>query len=324
MLPVRVLGCVAFVHLHKNQRSKLDPCAVCCVFLGYAVHKKGYRCYDPTTSKMYETMDVTFLESETYFSSASNSSLQREIRDIEEKNWSGLAWPYYPTADATNGDADGAADDENTDATNGDADGGTECPTDSVSGASPAADGAADNETADATVRDADGGADMIPSFSVPDCMTPENVPEVSTPTDPILDTIARYVLPDRSNWGKLPTRYSLESHAKRSKYPIANYMSTHRLFEPLEIFVNNVSTADIPKDVHAAFKDPNWTQAIKDEMSALQKNDTWQLVSLPDGKKTVGCKWVFTIKYKADGSIDRYKARLVAKGYTQTYGIDY
>jgi hypothetical protein len=44
----------------------------------------------------------------------------------------------------------------------------------------------------------------------------------------------------------------------------------------------------------------------------------------LPRGKKTVGCKWVFSIKHKADGSIDRYKARLVAKGYTQTYGIDY
>lgn len=44
----------------------------------------------------------------------------------------------------------------------------------------------------------------------------------------------------------------------------------------------------------------------------------------LPEGRKTVGCKWIFSIKYKADGSIDRYKARLVAKGYTQKYGIDY
>ena len=41
-------------------------------------------------------------------------------------------------------------------------------------------------------------------------------------------------------------------------------------------------------------------------------------------GKKLVGCKWIYTMKYRADGSIERYKARLVAKGYTQTYGIDY
>jgi hypothetical protein len=44
----------------------------------------------------------------------------------------------------------------------------------------------------------------------------------------------------------------------------------------------------------------------------------------LPDGKKTVGYKWVFIVKYKADETVERYKARLVAKGYTQTYVIDY
>ena len=58
--------------------------------------------------------------------------------------------------------------------------------------------------------------------------------------------------------------------------------------------------------------------------MTTLQKNDMWMLVPLPKEKKTVGCRWVFSIKHKTDGSIERYKARLVAKGYTQTYGIDY
>lgn len=59
-------------------------------------------------------------------------------------------------------------------------------------------------------------------------------------------------------------------------------------------------------------------------EMEALNKNKTWELATLPTGKKPVGCKWVYTIKYRADGTIERYKARLVAKGFTQTYGVDY
>ena len=62
----------------------------------------------------------------------------------------------------------------------------------------------------------------------------------------------------------------------------------------------------------------------MSDEISALNKNRTWEISELPPGKKPVGCKWLFTIKHKVDGSIARLKARLVAKGYTQSYGIDY
>ena len=60
------------------------------------------------------------------------------------------------------------------------------------------------------------------------------------------------------------------------------------------------------------------------EEMNALKKNGTWELTELPYRKRTVGCKWVYTVKHRADGSVERYKARLVAKGFTQTYGVDY
>ncbi|MCO5593034.1 hypothetical protein L7F22_047039 [Adiantum nelumboides] len=66
------------------------------------------------------------------------------------------------------------------------------------------------------------------------------------------------------------------------------------------------------------------WEQAMDEEMAALDVNETWKLVPLPDGKKSIGCKWVYKVKHNADGSISRYKATLVAKGYAQTYGIDY
>ena len=62
----------------------------------------------------------------------------------------------------------------------------------------------------------------------------------------------------------------------------------------------------------------------MAEEYSSVMKNRTWDLVSLPKGRKLVQCKWVYRTKYAADGSIDKYKARLVAKGFLQVEGIDY
>ena len=62
----------------------------------------------------------------------------------------------------------------------------------------------------------------------------------------------------------------------------------------------------------------------MKEELDALTKNHTWDLVTLLPGQFVVGCKWIYKIKTYSDGFIERYKARLVAKGFTQEYEIDY
>ncbi|XP_059629759.1 uncharacterized mitochondrial protein AtMg00820-like [Cornus florida] len=88
--------------------------------------------------------------------------------------------------------------------------------------------------------------------------------------------------------------------------------------------FVKQLSSVFIPNSVQKALVDPKWKAAMNEEMKSLQKNETWELVDLPPGKKTIGCQWICSVKYKANGTIECFKARLVAKRYTQTYKIDY
>ena len=90
------------------------------------------------------------------------------------------------------------------------------------------------------------------------------------------------------------------------------------------EGLLQKISEVQIRNSVEEALSIVEWKSAVEEELRALEKNSTWEICDLPRGKKPVGCKWVFTVKTKADGSIERFKARLVAKGFTQSYGIDY
>ena len=67
----------------------------------------------------------------------------------------------------------------------------------------------------------------------------------------------------------------------------------------------------------------PKWEAAIKEELRSLEAFSTFEVVDLPPGKRPVGCKYVFKIKYRPDGSIDKYKVRLLAQGFLQQEGID-
>ena len=81
------------------------------------------------------------------------------------------------------------------------------------------------------------------------------------------------------------------------------------------------------PATVNEAMLSPEkkkWKEAMRKEMKSIKANKVWELVKLPKGKKTIGCKWVYKRKTHADGSLERYKAHLVAKGYSQQHGLDY
>ncbi|RVW78573.1 Retrovirus-related Pol polyprotein from transposon TNT 1-94 [Vitis vinifera] len=197
-LPPRVFGCVAFVHLHKHQCTKLTSHALQCVFVGYALHKKGYRCYHPPTRQMYITMDVVFHEDSMYFSSES------ELQGEYHKEIQTLDYDYHISKENESGQSE--------------------------------------------LVNQEAGELDMSgQQFGSEDVFT--EIPNQSSSIEGVLN-----LEPDPF-MKRLPHRHNREC---------------------------------------------------------------------PPEKKPVGCCWIYTVKYKADGSIERFKARLVAKRYTQTYGIDY
>ena len=69
------------------------------------------------------------------------------------------------------------------------------------------------------------------------------------------------------------------------------------------------------PTNVDEALKRPEWVTSMKDELEALDRNETWELVHRPLDMNVVGSRWVFKTKLKPNGSIDRFKARLVLRG---------
>ena len=62
----------------------------------------------------------------------------------------------------------------------------------------------------------------------------------------------------------------------------------------------------------------------MNEEYKSMQDNKVWELVSLPEGVKPIGCKWIFKTKWDANGNVERYKTHLVAKGFTQREGTDF
>ncbi|KAL0420217.1 UNVERIFIED_CONTAM: Retrovirus-related Pol polyprotein from transposon RE1 [Sesamum latifolium] len=77
-------------------------------------------------------------------------------------------------------------------------------------------------------------------------------------------------------------------------------------------------------EDFLGSFSEYRWRKAMEEELVALERNQIWELVPKPNNVKPISCKWVYKIKRRTDGSIERHKAHLVARGFSQQYGLDY
>lgn len=113
-------------------------------------------------------------------------------------------------------------------------------------------------------------------------------------------------------------------SSSNHSKYPRTAYISYSNMSSSHKHFSLSISTHVEPNTYGQAMQHASWRDAIQPKLSALLKTNTWQLTPLPPTKKSIGCKWIFKVKLKADGTVERHKARLVAKSFTQTEGLDY
>ena len=267
-LSAKIFGCVVYVHLHHI--GKLDHRAIKCIFLGYSTRQKGYKCYHPSSRKVFITADAKFDDIKMFYDEASRS-----------KGYLDSMAPEY---------------DENE-----------------------------DHRMTQLELSNPAPGSN-------------EQNPDASTIPSPIEEEEESYTLEITQNDAEKPKGDDVPSNNRWSiavskgvrectqtkLYPVSNYVSYTRMSPEYNLVIQAIMTVSIPKNVQEANSSNEWRKAMNEEMEALEKNGTWEMGPLPVGKKLVGSRWVFTIKYHSDGLLARYKARLVTLGYTQSYGIDY
>jgi hypothetical protein len=321
IVPPKIFGCTCFVHDYRSSAGKLDPRAIKCIFVGYSPTKKGYRCWCPAERKFFVSMDVTFHEMEPFYSlEFNNNDTGRKGESLRDKN-STKGSVLVPMVDIIQSENDTQGE------TTVDLNHEGDTMLHEVCENSPSQ-----------QVAETNGGESVLDEVNGEALNQPSVLHEASSheETDHDEGEVEGTEIPTSSSIRVTDEPIALRKPKRRVdtparlkdcvgyKHDLAKFVSYERCNSIFRNFIASLDSTSVPRDWEEAMNDPKWKAAMLEEMRALEKNNTWELVELSNGKEPVGCKWVYTIKYSPEGKVERYKARLVAKGYTQTYGVDY
>ncbi|KAK9069971.1 hypothetical protein SSX86_010369 [Deinandra increscens subsp. villosa] len=306
---LRVFGCLCFSTVLNNP-NKFGSHAEKCVFVGYSNNKKGYKLWSLDNKQFVFSRDVRFYESIFPFKTEIKSTNLDE--SIASDSDAIKFFDLYDSDGISNTKGGRGPNDDNSDldlpyhgpqspgltpesTAGGVEDGNTTSP--SSSGSTPGR---------------AEGGEETEKNKTV------ESVREQTVVSEGC-DTSHTPSVSLRTRSGrvsKMPKSLDDFIIEGKVKYGIEKVVNYSNLSFENRSFATSLNKSSEPKNYFEAVKDPNWVAAMNDEIEALHRNDTWTLVDLPKDRKPIGCKWIYKIKYKSSGEIERYKARLVAKGY--------
>nr|GEV27468.1 hypothetical protein [Tanacetum cinerariifolium] len=144
-------------------------------------------------------------------------------------------------------------------------------------------------------------------------CEFNDNTEPISEISDLPINTIRR-----STKQTKLPSSLNDFIINGKVKYGVEKVVNYGNLDHSNLCFASSLNKSIEPTCYEHAILDSNWIDAMNTEIEALNKNHTWIITDLPANRKPIKCKWIYKIKYKSNGDIERYKAGLVAKGFSQ------
>ena len=341
---LRIFGCACWPNLRPYNSHKLQFRSKQCAFLGYSPLHKGFRCLDISSGRIYISRDVVFDESVFPFQALNPNAGARLRSEI-------LLLPSHLSNPSDHGGIN--TDDHMINAPNfSDPNGeNLEFPSDFMQQQQETAGSRPEDDPADSTDLGRSPAA-RGPEQSAPGSEQPAGNPSPRQPAPDAWPTpgetasmhgerrgsLSPRASPAAGGAGSMSADTGREQGSSAPSAPVypavpeptrVHTRSKSGIFKPFTptdgiVRYGNFASTGEPENLHEALGDKNWKNAMDIEVDALMKNRTWHLVPSNKGRNVIDCKWVYKIKRKADGSIDRYKARLVAKGFKQRYGIDY